>query len=300
MINGKTFYQILGVQPDAEDIVIKAAYRALSQRYHPDKWVGDPKVSLERMTELNKAYEVLSDPVLRKHYDDELDLSGKSTEFANDQKQDDEFETYFGEKISEWEYAKQFYPEIETHYTTLKKTSNDLANQYKLMLIETKGYKDHAQIAKRLKQNFLYRYFGSDTAVYGIVEKLISRGRKDVLLEINKAIRMLGPSFVSSDVLPKIAKKFQLKANFDDLPGVNGNSAEYMKIRIKKAHDAATAITVLEELGYQVRGESFGLTGRTFTIFLRGKVIKSGVDSHRLLLWLKTEAQEKFVNEGYN
>jgi molecular chaperone DnaJ len=48
MLNGRTFYQILGVQPDAEDVVIKAAYRALSQRYHPDKWAGDPKVGSDR------------------------------------------------------------------------------------------------------------------------------------------------------------------------------------------------------------------------------------------------------------
>ena len=30
-------YEILGVSPQAEDIVIRAAYRALAQRYHPDK-----------------------------------------------------------------------------------------------------------------------------------------------------------------------------------------------------------------------------------------------------------------------
>ena len=35
MINNKTYYQILGVTPDAEDIVIRAAYKVLSQRYHP-------------------------------------------------------------------------------------------------------------------------------------------------------------------------------------------------------------------------------------------------------------------------
>ena len=43
MINDKTYYQILGVTPDAEDIVIRAAYKALSQRYHPDKFKGSAK-----------------------------------------------------------------------------------------------------------------------------------------------------------------------------------------------------------------------------------------------------------------
>ncbi|MGI9227665.1 MAG: DnaJ domain-containing protein [Gammaproteobacteria bacterium] len=33
----KNHYSTLGVTQDAEDVVIKAAYRALAQRYHPDK-----------------------------------------------------------------------------------------------------------------------------------------------------------------------------------------------------------------------------------------------------------------------
>ena len=40
MTSDKDYYRILGVLDDAEDIVIKAAYRALAQRYHPDRWQG--------------------------------------------------------------------------------------------------------------------------------------------------------------------------------------------------------------------------------------------------------------------
>ena len=57
MIDGITYYQILGVAADAEDIVIKAAYRSLSQKYHPDRWQGDPKVAQERMSMINRAYD---------------------------------------------------------------------------------------------------------------------------------------------------------------------------------------------------------------------------------------------------
>ena len=63
------YYKILGVLDDAEDIVIKAAYRALSQRYHPDKWSGNKKDAEEKMRELNEAYSVLSDPLKRREYD---------------------------------------------------------------------------------------------------------------------------------------------------------------------------------------------------------------------------------------
>ena len=52
-------YAVLGVSPAAEDVVIRAAYRALAQRYHPDKWGGDLKVANERMAEINAAFAVL-------------------------------------------------------------------------------------------------------------------------------------------------------------------------------------------------------------------------------------------------
>ncbi len=58
-------YQVLQVDVSAESVVIKAAYRALARRYHPD---GDaPDVA--RMTEVNAAYEILRDPELRRRHD---------------------------------------------------------------------------------------------------------------------------------------------------------------------------------------------------------------------------------------
>ena len=36
----KDYYAILGVLPNAENVVIKAAYRALSKLYHPDVYSG--------------------------------------------------------------------------------------------------------------------------------------------------------------------------------------------------------------------------------------------------------------------
>ena len=59
------YYAILGLSPQAEESVIKAAYRALSQKYHPDKNEGD---SL-RMQEINEAYSVLSSKDSRNAYD---------------------------------------------------------------------------------------------------------------------------------------------------------------------------------------------------------------------------------------
>ncbi len=63
------YYAILGVHPTAEDIVIRAAYKALAQRYHPDRFNGSQDEAHRRMSELTKAYDVLADPVRRTKYD---------------------------------------------------------------------------------------------------------------------------------------------------------------------------------------------------------------------------------------
>jgi hypothetical protein len=63
------YYAILGVHPTAEDIVIRAAYKALAQRYHPDRFAGSQDEAHRKMSELTKAYDVLADPVRRQKYD---------------------------------------------------------------------------------------------------------------------------------------------------------------------------------------------------------------------------------------
>jgi len=58
------FYAVLQVDPLADPEVIRAAYRVLARKYHPDHG-GDPS----RMIELNNAWDVLGDPARRAAYD---------------------------------------------------------------------------------------------------------------------------------------------------------------------------------------------------------------------------------------
>jgi curved DNA-binding protein len=67
-MNYKDYYKDLGVTKNASPAEIKKAYRALANKYHPDKAKGD-KAAEEKFKEINEANEVLSDPVKRKKYD---------------------------------------------------------------------------------------------------------------------------------------------------------------------------------------------------------------------------------------
>jgi curved DNA-binding protein CbpA len=62
-------YATLGVEPSADAPSIRAAYRALAQRYHPDKAGESDADTVLRMVEINAAYHVLGDPVRRAQYD---------------------------------------------------------------------------------------------------------------------------------------------------------------------------------------------------------------------------------------
>jgi molecular chaperone DnaJ len=61
------YYQLLQVSPDASAEDVKRAYRKLAREFHPDR-NPDP-AARERMAEINRAYEVLSDPERRVRYD---------------------------------------------------------------------------------------------------------------------------------------------------------------------------------------------------------------------------------------
>jgi DnaJ domain len=66
-----TFYALLGVAPQATPDDIRMAYRRLAQKYHPDKYRGRGD-AVALMAQLNKAYEVLSDPQQRAAYDRDM------------------------------------------------------------------------------------------------------------------------------------------------------------------------------------------------------------------------------------
>ena len=65
-------YKTLGLLSIADDVVIKVAFKALAQKYHPDKYKGDSRRALKVMADLNAAYAALRTKVLRQAYDEKL------------------------------------------------------------------------------------------------------------------------------------------------------------------------------------------------------------------------------------
>lgn len=69
MAEKRDYYEVLGLQKGATEDEIKKAYRKKAREYHPDMHPDNPDAYVEKMQEVNEAYEVLSDSDKKARYD---------------------------------------------------------------------------------------------------------------------------------------------------------------------------------------------------------------------------------------
>jgi curved DNA-binding protein CbpA len=222
MDNKFNYYKILGVLEDAEDIVIRAAYKALAQKYHPDKWLGDKKTATERMKLINDAYNVLSDPEKRKEYDLKSDNKIYS-ENENTENYEDisDFE-------NNWNEICKYFPDLHDITNELRLYSVALENTYKIILSESKDF-DHREFIKEdLKSQFLRKYFGSNETIINFAEYLFTINKRKLLIDLNKAINLLG-----NDISPElIIKKIDPSYDIEDFNFKSYKDSENRAIRL--------------------------------------------------------------------
>jgi hypothetical protein len=97
-----THYDNLKVARLAPQEVIRAAYKALSQKYHPDKNPGDEKAA-RIMAILNTAYGVLGDPVRRKEHDEWIAAEEWEIEWLESTRSDDGHKARDAAPVHAWE-----------------------------------------------------------------------------------------------------------------------------------------------------------------------------------------------------
>jgi curved DNA-binding protein CbpA len=153
----KDYYRILGVHFDADDIVIRAAYKALTQKYHPDKWQEDKAEANRRMQDLNEAYDTLSDLSARLKYNQQYshfinEISSPKSVF---------FSAGIGEKYTNaWNEACENYPKLVEEFKELGKISVNLANRFRDELISSKDFGNSLEYKNNLENQYLRKFFG--------------------------------------------------------------------------------------------------------------------------------------------
>ena len=58
----RDYYEVLGVDKNADEAKIKKAYKRLAMKYHPDRNAGDKAGAEKKFKEVRKAYDIISDP----------------------------------------------------------------------------------------------------------------------------------------------------------------------------------------------------------------------------------------------
>lgn len=276
----KNLYQILGVLDTAEDIVIRAAYKALAQRYHPDKWQGNAEEATVRMREINEAYRILSDPIEKAKYDKTLDKKEYQEEPDIEENIDASLE-------DAWKVGLVFFPKLDELYHRLRKTNYSLGNTFKLIVIESKAFNKGVEIAEKMEQDFLVKYFGNDERIISFARLLISKGSKQGIKALNKYIRIMGESVSSQIIIDQVRQEVNFE--FEGTP-------EAMK-NYKKTRSIANAINVLTSVGYRVTMDRPDVpqSRQSFTATKDGKYGLKFLFTYTSLL----EFSDKLMNEYY-
>lgn len=200
------YYAILGVLPTAEDVVIRAAYKALAQRYHPDRFTGAKEESHRRMAEINEAYATLSDQGKRREYDKSY---GAGTQSSN---------SFFDSDLDssppgldpldrDWQVALKYYPDLQEIESRLAKIAWRLAYSYRAYLLEIKDFEMRNQLADSIESQFLQTYFGENPQIVDFARTLIFSGKKKAALALNEAVRVLGEKSDSGKIIRSVTRE---------------------------------------------------------------------------------------------
>ncbi|GAM89445.1 hypothetical protein ANO11243_074830 [Dothideomycetidae sp. 11243] len=100
MVKDTAYYDLLGIPTNAQEIDIKKAYRKAAIRLHPDKNPDDPEAGA-KFQAVGEAYQVLSDPSLRKRYD-EFGKEGAKPDSGFEDPGEMFAEIFGGEAFKDW------------------------------------------------------------------------------------------------------------------------------------------------------------------------------------------------------
>jgi len=254
------YYAVLGVLPNAEQVVITAAYRALASQYHPDRWKGDQEQATKRMAEINVAYSVLSDVNKRKEYD-KARSSDHGAMGDDSEQMDQAFDSAMQELMDRWQVACSLFLDLEAIRKRLSKTSHSLAFAFVVLMLESKKFAEREKLSEKLETEFLKRYFGSSPAILDAARELIQMGRKDAIKALNKYIDVVGDGVSPQMIIDKVYADFRIEEAKADLDRKRGQElfAAQNRERIKQLkanvhrhryHDEADEL--MRMLGYEV------------------------------------------------
>lgn len=298
----RNYYDVLGVMPTAESVVITAAYRALANRYHPDKNIADPIGSSSKMAEVNAAYETLSDPEKRKRYDQSLKENSRESKIA-----DNETSEAFSDALSaleaKWSIAVKVFPDLILIRSRLDKIASSLSFSFVSYLLETKDFESRQKIAKSLEDKYFQTYFGENQKIVDFAKEIIELDVRQALVALNNYLEVLGSEIDPQPIINAISKEYNLKQKRSEYWAANKSKEAmeehenelgvlYQDVLHHGYIDSALKILNLKGFEFEISKsrESGGLfsfgKSSIYSIFKDGKMIASNLDADDILRWV--------------
>ena len=203
-------YAVLGVLPDAEDVVISAAYRALAQRYHPDKWQGETASAHERMSRINEAYSVLGDRSRRAEYDKARKSASRAEFEPEDNDQASAFDEAMNQIEDKWALACNIFPDLIELRARLSRVSASLAFAFVTILLDSRAFPRRTDVAAKLERTFLQRYFGTDSTILEYATFLILDGQRAAAKKLNVLVDVLGSEVDPQLLIESVDAEFKI------------------------------------------------------------------------------------------
>jgi curved DNA-binding protein CbpA len=201
------YYAILGVLPSAEDVVIRAAYRALANRYHPDKFEGSANEATRRMQEINAAYAILSEPTKRSEYDKvrEVETQDGDSYFGSGSDdappQNDPLE-------AEWAVAVKYFPDLVELESRLARIAWRLGYSYRAFMITEKAFPKRVSVADAMEMQFLQTYFGTNPQILAFAKILVNLGERAAAKALHESVKVFGSTIEPNRVIAQIKAEY--------------------------------------------------------------------------------------------
>lgn len=188
-------YEIMGLEKTATLNEIKKAYRKLSKILHPDKKTGDQK----KFIELQNAYDILSDEVTRKKYDETGDVGSSGVPLTAAGRN---LLLSVWEQIVELDFqVNKFLKLPEAFLDKLDQMKIDIRQKRKTTEQDVENYKE---ILKRV----IYKGMGADFLKLTMEHKIESS--KTMIKQYNRRIEEI-------ECAEKLAKDYGYEAEYKDI-----------------------------------------------------------------------------------
>ena len=220
----RNYYEILGVDENADLDTIKKAYRKLVRKYHPD--VSKEPDAVQKTAEVNEAYETLKDTQKRTEYDEMLANPFDGTS----QTRDNPFEGAYGDTngFRHYEFHSgddEPFGQGDFHFEDLFSAFGRRGQQsHTRQTGPMKGEDQHAE----LSIDIAAAYDGTERSVTLNVPTIDEYGR---ITQQNKTLNVKIPKGITEGQ--------QIRLACQGLPGINGgeNGDLYLKIRFHERPD---------------------------------------------------------------